>query len=55
MKSNDLVFVGDSWMRDLEIPSSFGACTVLISDEKKGGPTHFIQDLSELEKILDVN
>ncbi len=51
----DIVFVGDSWMRDLEIPYGVGACTVLISDKKEGTPAHFIQDISELEKILDVN
>lgn len=51
----DFVFVGDSWIRDLEIPYSIGSCTVLISDKKEGTPAHFIQDISELEKILDVN
>ena len=51
----DIVFVGDSWMRDLEIPYGVGACTVLISDKKEGTPAYFIQDISELEKILDVN
>ncbi|NOQ55572.1 MAG: HAD-IA family hydrolase [Nanohaloarchaea archaeon] len=55
LKSNDMVFVGDSWMRDLEIPSSFGACTVLLSDKKEGNPAHFIQNISELEKILSVD
>ncbi|MCK5373351.1 MAG: HAD family hydrolase [Candidatus Aenigmarchaeota archaeon] len=51
----DFVFVGDSWIRDLEIPYSIGSCTVLISDKKEGTPAHFIQDISKLEKILDVN
>ncbi len=51
----DFVFVGDSWIRDLEIPCGVGACTVLISDKKEGTPAHFIQDISKLEKILDVN
>ncbi|MCK5593936.1 MAG: HAD family hydrolase [Candidatus Aenigmarchaeota archaeon] len=55
LESRDMVFVGDSWVRDLEIPSSMGACTVLLSDKKEGSPTHFIRNISELEKILDVN
>lgn len=55
LEPEDIVFVGDSWMRDLEIPYGVGACTVLISDKKEGNPAHFIQDISELEKILDVN
>ncbi len=55
LEPEDIVFVGDSWMRDLEIPYGVGACTVLISDKKEGTPAHFIQDISELEKILDVN
>jgi len=54
VEPGEVVVVGDSWTRDLEIPSRMGMVTVLLSDEMEGNPTHFIQDISELEKILEV-
>lgn len=55
VEPGDVAVVGDSWVRDLEIPLRIGMVTVLLSDEMEGHPDYFIQDISELEKILDVN
>ena len=54
VEPGEVAVVGDSWIRDLEIPSKLGMVTVLLSDEMEGSPAFFINDISELENVLDV-
>ncbi len=53
MEPEEVVFIGDSWARDLAPAKVLGLKTMLIADEKEGAPDFFAKDLFEAEKILD--
>ncbi len=53
MKPEEVVFIGDSWERDLAPAKVLGLKTILIADEKEGAPDFFATNLFEAEKILD--
>ena len=53
MKPEEIVFIGDSWARDLAPAKVLGLKTMLIADEKEGAPDFFAKNLFEAEKILD--
>lgn len=50
-KPEEVLVIGDSWERDLELPKKLGAKTVLISEEKNGEPDYFVGRLVELLRL----
>lgn len=51
MEPSDVLFVGDSWERDLEPAKRLGLATVLVADEKNGAPDYFVKNIDELARL----
>ena len=50
----DVIFVGDSWERDLEEAHKMNMKTVLVREEKEGNPDFWIKKITDIENVLNV-
>ena len=51
MKPEEVIAVGDSWVRDLELPNALGIKTVLVAEKNEGKPDFFVKKLAELPDL----
>ena len=52
LKPEDVVFVGDSWERELKVAKELGLKTILVKDMKEGEPDIWIKTIKDIEKRL---
>jgi len=52
VKPKEIVFVGDSWERDLELAKKIGMKTVLLNEKKEGEPDYWIKNIKDIKKTL---
>jgi len=51
-KPEEVIFVGDSWERELRTAKEIGLKTVLVKEEKEGEPDYWIKNIKELASKL---
>ncbi len=50
----DVIFVGDSWERDLEEAHKMNIKTVLVREEKEGNPDFWIKKITDMENVFNI-
>lgn len=51
LEPNDVMFVGDSWKRELSVAKEMGLKTILVKEQREGEPDYCIKNLKEILSI----